>query len=317
MSASLKPEVACPHHGAPRALLALRHIVAIVDPEADAHASLEKAARIALHTGAELELYACDTWAAQAGGGSRAPRYGYFRGLLEQLAQPLRARGLAVRVTADHAATLEAGAGCHVIRTMPDLVLKDIARLDVGSALTQSDWLLVRQLPVPLMLCGPEAWPDQLRFAVCVDPCHPAVRTPALDDEMLATTFMLADALAAQADVLHVLETPPHLPGEPVSKQQKHSQHVAARAVVQSFVAGANPQGLPVRVVFEEGGVADRIVEFVRSQRPHLVTLGVAARPHWAFAAASGTAGRLLGALHCDLLVVKPPGFVSPLLVTD
>jgi nucleotide-binding universal stress UspA family protein len=45
--------------------------------------------------------------------------------------------------------------------------------------------------------------------------------------------------------------------------------------------------------------------------------LGAAARPRWENAAASGTAAQLLEQLACDLLVVKPEGFVSPLLLRD
>jgi hypothetical protein len=33
--------------------------------------------------------------------------------------------------------------------------------------------------------------------------------------------------------------------------------------------------------------------------------------------AASGTAAQILERIRCDLLIVKPPGFISPLLVTD
>jgi nucleotide-binding universal stress UspA family protein len=59
------------------------------------------------------------------------------------------------------------------------------------------------------------------------------------------------------------------------------------------------------------------VIGFAAEYRPNLMLLGASARPRWAYANASGTAAQVLESLTCDLLVVKPAGFVSPLLISD
>jgi hypothetical protein len=48
-----------------------------------------------------------------------------------------------------------------------------------------------------------------------------------------------------------------------------------------------------------------------------LVVVDAGAHNHWRQTGASGTAAQILESLTCDLLVVRPPGYVSPLLVTE
>jgi universal stress protein E len=63
--------------------------------------------------------------------------------------------------------------------------------------------------------------------------------------------------------------------------------------------------------------VTDGLVRLVEEHAPDVLVMGAVARPRWVHSAASGTAAQVLGRIGCDLLVVKPPGFVSPLLVTE
>jgi nucleotide-binding universal stress UspA family protein len=48
-----------------------------------------------------------------------------------------------------------------------------------------------------------------------------------------------------------------------------------------------------------------------------MLVMGVAARSRFTHVGPAGTAAQILERLDCDLLVVKPAGFVSPLLVTE
>src|SRR3569832_1072469 len=129
-----QPELVPPPYGVPRTLLAFERIVGVIDPSVPHQAGLDKAARIAARTGAKLEL--C-------------------------IHEPLKE-------TDDSA--FERQFGYHVIRTRPDLVIKEV-RGGTGSAPapTQTDWKLMRQLAVPLLLVGPEPWPERLRMTVSLD----------------------------------------------------------------------------------------------------------------------------------------------------
>jgi hypothetical protein len=110
-----QPELVSPPYGVPRTLLAFERIVVVIDPSVPHQAGLDKAARIAARTGARLEL--C-------------------------VHEPMQQ-------TDDSA--FERQFGNHVIRTLPDLVIKEVhGRAGSAPAPTQTDWQLMRQLAAPL-----------------------------------------------------------------------------------------------------------------------------------------------------------------------
>jgi universal stress protein E len=313
----------CPLHDDHRPQL--RKILVVVDPTASTHPCVQKAARIAQACGAALELYMCDAerdlplgW--NQGEDHRAQRETRRAGLLsalERLAEPLRAAGLVVRTECEWSVPLEHGIGQHVIRTRPDLVVKDTHHHELTpthGSVALTDWTLIRLLDVPLLLVKPDPWPARLRITVGVDPCRPAERPVALDESMLLLGEVLEKALRANLDIVHVLRPPPHLPGESISLDDKHREHTSARQAVERLVEDRTERGSSLLIQFVEGPVGPSIVEFARRHAPDLIILGAAARPRWAHAGASGTAAQVLGDLKSDLLVVKPPGFVSPLL---
>jgi nucleotide-binding universal stress UspA family protein len=59
--------------------------------------------------------------------------------------------------------------------------------------------------------------------------------------------------------------------------------------------------------------VADGLEHLAREQAPDVLVVGAVAR---STGGRGGTAAHILEHVDCDLLVLKPEGFVSPLLVT-
>jgi universal stress protein E len=88
--------------------------------------------------------------------------------------------------------------------------------------------------------------------------------------------------------------------------------HAQARHVVEQLA-----QGAAAAVHLVEGTAIEGLRQLAAEHHPDILVMGTVARPRSAHAAAGGTAARVLEQIDCDLLVVKPPGFVSPLLVTD
>ena len=235
-------------------------------------------------------------------------------GELRALADPLKSRGLDVSTFCEWHAPEEQGIGHHVIRTRPDLVLKEVHRhgVQARAALSRTVWKLIRQIPAPLLLVRPRPWSAAPRIAAAVSPLHPADRVGSLDSMIADLGRSLANVLGGALEMLHVLQTPPHLPGDPVSTGQKSSAHALARNAVEEFAARAQATAR-----FTEGSVAQGLVRLVNAQSPDVLLMGAVARPRWIHSAASGTAAQILEQIDCDLLVLKPRGFVSPLLVTD
>ncbi|MEO8019780.1 MAG: universal stress protein [Pseudomonadota bacterium] len=294
--------------------MAIERILVIVDPTATEHPCIEKAARIAVGLGSPIELFICDV--------EPADREQRRRNLLEQLsdlAAPLRERGLIVSVEYQWHAPLERGITQHVIRTKPGLVVKDAHRHSAlaQSPVTQTDLMLMSLIPVPLLLVRPKTWSAHPCVSIGADPCHPADRPETLDENLIVTGCLLANAMRGRVDIFHVLQTPPHLPGEPVPPLERTRAHGAAREDVERVAAGASSLTSAMPVSFVEGAVAPGVIAHTIERQTDILVLGAAARGQWPGSAASGTAARVLEGIECDLLVLKPEGFVSPLLVTE
>lgn len=298
-----------------------QRIMVVIDPTAAGQPALEKAARIALRTGGSLELYVCDVQQDIPESWTGPERSHEYRDVLraraqtdlQALAQPLREDGLTVTTQYEWHAPLEQGIGHHVIRSRPDLVVKQTHRHDLmnETLFSRTDWNLVRQVPAALLLVRHGSWPETPRIAAAVDPLHPADRPVLLDERIVHAGCSLASALQGQLEVFHVLQPPPHLPGEPVPPEQKAAAESEARRIVDELAARSE-----ARTLYAHGGIAEGLVGLARAHAPDILVMGAGARPRSAHSAAGGTAARVLERVECDLLVVKPPGFVSPLLVT-
>jgi len=294
-------------------------MLVVVDPTASEHPGVDKAARIAAGCGAALELYVCDV-VQEGDPADRATREEQALGLLERLAAGLRASGLEVECRVEWHAPLEQGIGLRVLHAGADFVVKETHRHQLaatrgGYGLT--DWTLIRQISVPLLLVRETPWPGHPRITVGVDPMHPAQRPATLDEALIAVGAEVANATRGVIDALHVLQEPPHLPGETVPAATRAAAHARARQAVTRLIECSNSGGNPVELHFVTGRVAANVLGFAAARETDILVLGSGAHSRWRQSGASGTAAQILESLTCDLLVVRPPGYVSPLLVTD
>ncbi len=142
-----------------------RRIMVVIDPTRPVQVALEKAARIALTQGGELELYVCEVQQELPESWAGNQRHAEYREILrtralaelQAFAQPLREDGLTVTTHYEAQAPLEQGIEYHVVRTRPDLVVKETHGhpLLPESRAPRTDWNLIRQLPCALLLVRP------------------------------------------------------------------------------------------------------------------------------------------------------------------
>jgi universal stress protein E len=302
----------------------IQKILVVVDPTAILHPGIDKAARLAARFGSTLELFVCDvnqyipeSW---AGGTTLAQYRGLIRErrltMLEGLASPLRERGIHVTTDSEWHVALEEGIVRRAIRTRADLVVKDIHRHAPmpHMAGVQSDWVLIRQLPMPLLLVRPTPWAIHPKVAVSVDPCRVAERPVELDDSLVSLGCSIGRALAGDVELLHALQPLPHLPEERPTAEAIQATHDAQRKAVTHVAERASIGRSAMK--FVERRIPEGIVELVAEERPAVLVMGTAARQRFQNGAAS-TASQVLERTACDLLIVKPAGFVSPALVTE
>lgn len=301
------------------------NILVVIDPTAERQHCLDKAIQIARRAGSALELFICDTpeTAAESqpltGGMVEHRRQQLSLQRLEKLealAATLRSAGLSVRTRAEWDPDLATGINLRAMRSGADLVVKDTHRhLSMPHAmLSHTDSKLIHQSPCALLLTRSAPWPEQPVVSIAIDPCQPAERTAVLDQVLLTAGATLATNIDATIDVVHVLRGPPHLPGEPVPAEISAQTAEQTREQVLDTV---RESGVVAPVHFENGPVARKLVSFASAHRSNILVIGATARPRWMNGTAGGTAAEILEHLPCDLLVFKPPGFVSDLLVRD
>src|SRR5512135_1857911 len=161
----------------------LDRILAVVDPTVEVQVGVAKAARLARCAGAALELFACDFDPALASqrffddDALRRLRDDFIEEraeYLEDLADELRAGGLEVTTHVHWDNPLYEGILRRIEEFTPDLVVKDTHYHSVvrRTLLTNTDWQLIRRLPVPLLLAKARAWPAQPRLVAALDPGH-------------------------------------------------------------------------------------------------------------------------------------------------
>lgn len=275
---------------------AINHILVIVDPTTGTQHCVQKGASLALATGATLELFICDF--ASDLRPSRfaidevyevalARRRSQLDAQLESLAEPLRQAGVQVQTDCSFQSSLHGGVLGKVRACIADLVVKDTHYHGPSrrALFTNSDWHLIRECAVPLLLTKTATWPSRLRVAAALDPGHADDKPARLDHELVEVAESLAACMDGEAWAVHVFNPLPGIATLPPAGIGCGS------AVPADLLDGVPAVVLPQYAVQKDIDV--------------LVT-GAVSRSVTQRFLVGGTAERLLDRLPCDILVVKP-----------
>ncbi len=301
-------------------MLATKRILVVLDATTlEEQPVLERAAWLAQRVGAELELYACDydsdidagrvstVWIPEPG--AREHLLLRHRWRLDELAKPLRERGL--RVTVDVAWDYPLGEAVvrKTVATSPWLVAKDTHHhsLIERTLLTNGDWHLIRNCPVPLLLVKRRTLPAAPKVLAAVDPVHEHDRPAALDDQIFAFASDLACAADAELHVLHAYAMPMGLQLPPEARAMIVQEHRAAMARFLDTHPIPND-----RVHMFEGLAHECLQKAAVDTAADFLVMGAVARRGFKRLIIGSTAARVLDRLPCDLVIVKAPDFVVP-----
>lgn len=303
-------------------------ILVIVDPDQPPSPALERARHFAQRTGAVLRLEAFDHHAGIAAAGAASTdvmqmaRKTFLdgrRALLERLAAPLRALGLKVETKANWGHPAHTRIVERVLEVAPDLVIKDI---HVEPALrrllfTPLDWQLARLCPAPLLLVNAHAHPLPQRVIASVDVTCTADGVQSLNDRIVHAALDLAIQCDASLHLLHSFDgltttsaADPFGDGMLVADAYE-SLRATREERFNEFAAkhGVDPQ----HKHFFDGPAASTISDFADTTAADVVVLGAVYRDGLERLMLGSTVERLLGRLHCDVLVVKPAEFIQVL----
>jgi universal stress protein E len=307
-------------------------ILVVLDPTTEAQPAFSKAAEFAKHIGANLEMLVClfdpDIAHVQWVTGTdlehlRVAAIDAQFEHLEQLAEPLRSAGQSVscRVVWDnprHEAIVR-----EAIRVSPDFVVKDTHHHSaISRALfTNTDWHLIRECPFPLWLVKPGAIDNHATVMAAIDPTHEHDQTTALDHQIIQTAQLFSVMFEERLHLAHVFEPPPPLVTGPFVAPVAAMSALDPTLVAQAREAHANELqklaadiGFPAEQVhLRDGNQVDVLPEMASDLNANIVVMGSIARSRLDRVIVGHTAEKTLELFPCDVVIVKPEGFKSPI----
>jgi len=307
----------------------IRNILAIVDPTAEQHPAVEKAALLAQHLDARLELLICDTKAAReariaahARSHAKEPFVIDLKSILEELARPLRQRGLDVTTEVECADPLHLALIDRARRTTAELIVKDTHHHSLAKRtfMKNTDWQLIRACPVTLLLTKPNRWAGVPRIFAAVDPGHANDKPAVLDNRILDYASLFAKCLAGELHLLHVYlpasivaaaasggpPAPITMSAEELAKEEKQQRERLRNLITQYRVADEN-------VHLKVGGPAQVLPHMAGALQADIVAMGAISRSGLKRVFIGSTAEDVLEHLPCDALIVKSPDFAAML----
>ena len=305
-------------------------ILSVIDPTVEDQPGLRRAAWLAKSCGAELELLVCyynkylsgdrlfDSPSLEK---ARSEVIANQEKHLEELAEPIRQDGVVVTTTATWDHPLYEGIVRQAIASDADMVVKDTHHHSAvtRALLTNTDWNLIRTCPVPLWLVKPHELADPPVIVAAIDPMHQHDKPAALDDEILQLSKLIGERVEGVVHAFHSYDPriavatatanayiPVSLPFDEI-EQQMHEDHEKRFNEIAAFhgldedhahlVAGLTHEELPA---------------IAENRKADVVVMGAVARNRWKRLFIGPTAERTLEHLPCDLLIIKPDWFQTP-----
>ena len=303
-------------------------ILVVVDPTAAGQPAVAKAAAIARRTEWELELFICCHEAGPRGSRLFGPAerevltrqlLAHQLGYLRELAKTLN--DIKVLTKAAWDAPLHEGIVRETLRREPRLVMKDTHfHSAVSRALfTNTDWHLIRECPAPLWLTRGATFGDRPVILACVDPVHEHDKPAALDHRILDEARQFAETLGGEVHALHCYDPAPliasagafTIPGPPMAFEQMVTEMQKTHATRFAELTAAHGIA-PDHAHLTAGPAAEQLPAAARRVRADVVVMGAVARSRLQQAIVGSTAERVLDHLPCDVLVVKPERYQSP-----
>ena len=305
-------------------------VLAVIDPTTDSQPAMARAAWLAKQAEAELELLVC--YYNEYLSGDRLfdspslekARHEVIENQekhLEELAEPTRQTGIVVTTTAVWDHPLYAGVVRHAVESRADIVFKDTHHHSAieRAFLSNTDWNLIRTCPVPLWLVKPHDLAEKPVFVAAIDPMNEHDKPAALDDEILQISKLIGRMVGGEVRAFHSYDPriavatatanayiPVSLPLDEIEKQMHEDHHRRFSEITSFHEIGDDKSHLVAGLTQEE------LPLIAKSLNADVVVMGAVARKRFKRLFIGATAERTLEHLPCDLLIIKPDWFRTP-----
>ena len=299
----------------------------VIDPTVNEQPALAYAASLAEQFGASLELFICDYDQYLAGdrffdsaslGKARKSFLSRHLKRLKKMASAISSSKCKVSVDARWDHPLHEGIVRKVLDSKPDLVVKDTHyhSLIKRSIFSNTDWNLIRDCPVPMLLVKSQPIGEKISIIAAVDPVHERDKPAELDHEILSVAQLLTSTLGGELDVLHTFDPSPAYAVSadsmvfPIAAPMNDMMGVLKAQHEEAVQQLMNDYSIPDKNIhIHEGDTQELLNALVERLDASIVVMGAVARGPLKRLVLGSTAEQTLDRVSCNLLIVKPQDF--------
>ncbi len=306
-----------------------RVMFAVPSPQDIGLIEAEKVAQIAAALDAQLELFHCvfdaDVTRSDQLPATQAQEDIHQcvlsgRRALERIAEHLRVGGAPAKTSVRWDYPIFEGIVRQVLRHRPRLVIVESSRRGrLDRLLTHTDWKLIETCPCPLLLLKTHRPYAKPLIVAAVDPGHAHDKAAGLDGRILDSARLMSNALAGRLVVYHArtpwdeaIHIDPELRDLPEYRDEEIHRAYLEQVKTRVLELAQRHDIAPQQVHVEDGHAAEALPRYSSQQDAHIVAMGVVSRSRLRQALIGHTAEHVLDALTCDVLILKPPGFRTP-----
>ena len=237
---------------------------------------------------------------------------------LETMADTYRSTGLDVSCDVVWDRPVDEGVIRKALQLAPFMIVKDShyhPKL-TRSIFRNTDWSLIRTCPFPLLLVKRNKPWHTPAIVSAVNPINN--NDTKLDADIVRFGEFLKDKMAARHKVLHMCEplTVSYVGvstmGYAVTLHEQYEELLGMHK--KCLFKLADDENIDhERVIFAEGSVVQRLPDVVHEQDVDLVIMGSTSKSRLAQVFIGSTAEAVLDEIDCDVLVLKPSAFQTPI----
>ena len=204
-----------------------------------------------------------------------------------------------------------------VIQENYDLVIKGTHQHDKLKSVvfTPTDWHILRKCPCPVLLVKEHKWPSNGNILAAVNISSDEAEHHSLNIKIIKEAKQLAHLIQGNVHLVNSFPgTPVNIAIEIPEFNSTEYNDIMRKHHEQAMMAHANKFDISVANTHVEEGLPETVIAQVAIKiDAELVILGTVGRTGISAALIGNTAEHVIDQLNCDVLALKPDGYVSPL----
>ena len=205
-----------------------------------------------------------------------------------------------------------------VITQNYDLVIKSTHQHDKFKSVifTPTDWHILRKCPCPVLLVKEHEWPSNGNIIAALNVGSDEVEHHSLNIKITEEAKQLAQLIQANVHLVNSFPgTPVNIAIEIPEFNSTEYNDTMLKHHEQAMIIHANKFDISVVNTHVKEGLPETVIEQVaETLDAELVILGTIGRTGISAALIGNTAEHVIDQLNCDVLALKPDGYISPLV---